>query len=107
MSILDDATRLLGNGVDTDQLSLIIGMTQKRLALKLGVKEVPEELEYIITEVSIIRFNRIGSEGASSHSVEGESVTFSEDDFSAYESDIIDWMSQQEPKGRKAVMRFL
>lgn len=107
MSILDDATRLLGNGVDTDQLSLIIGMTQKRLALKLGVKEVPEELEYIITEVSIIRFNRIGSEGASSHSVEGESVTFSEDDFSAYESDIIDWMSQQEPKGRKAVARFL
>ena len=32
--------------------------------------EPPEEMEYIILDVSVIRFNRIGSEGLSSHSVE-------------------------------------
>ena len=32
-------------------------------------------------DVSVIRFNKIGSEGLSSHTVEGESLSFAEDDF--------------------------
>lgn len=53
-----------------------------------GVEEVPPELEYIVYELSVIRFNRIGSEGMSAHSVEGESISFSDDDFLRFQSDI-------------------
>lgn len=45
-------------------------------------------MDYIVTEVAIVRFNRIGSEGFQSHTVEGESVGFLNSDFEPYMSDI-------------------
>lgn len=60
----------------------------QRLLNRLGMEEVPEELGYILVETTVKRWNRTGSEGASSHNVEGESVSYEEDDFAAYEADI-------------------
>ncbi len=40
------------------------------------ITEVPEELDYIIEEIAVRRYNRIGTEGMKSESVEGHSVTF-------------------------------
>ena len=61
-----------GDGRDS-LLSTIVGFTEDRLRVLLGgVEEVPPELEYIVYELSVIRFNRIGSEGMSAHSVEGK-----------------------------------
>ena len=75
--------------VDRDELiGEIINLTKSRLKSKLGNIDIPEELEYIVAEVSVIRYNRIGSEGLSSHSVEGESQSFTDDDFKAYDGDI-------------------
>ena len=77
-----------GDGRDS-LLSTIVGFTEDRLRVLLGgVEEVPPELEYIVYELSVIRFNRIGSEGMSAHSVEGESISFSDDDFLRFQSDI-------------------
>ena len=89
MTVLESVKILLGEpeGLD-DKLDAVIKLTQSRLSMRLGVKEVPSELEYIVVDVAIIRFNRIGSEGVSSHSVEGESMSFSDNDFAGYEEDI-------------------
>ena len=43
------------------KLQTIMDITSDRLKVKLGTDEVPSQLSYIVTEVSIIRFNRIGS----------------------------------------------
>lgn len=72
--MIEDLKLLLGME-DTDkkteqQLQLILNATKQRLKFLLGGLEPPEEMEYIILDVSVIRFNRIGSEGLSSHSVE-------------------------------------
>lgn len=80
-------------GIEDDKLdnllSLIIDLTMRKLCNLLGgVANVPEELEYIVTEVSIKRFNRIGSEGMSAQTVEGQSLTFEDDDFSEFTDDI-------------------
>ena len=103
MTILENVKELLGNpnNID-DKLNVIIELNQKRLGNLLSVKEVPEELEYIVIEVSVIRFNRIGSEGVSSHSVEGESMSFNDDDFDSYDKDIRSWLNNQSDlkKGR-------
>ena len=81
----------------TSLLNTIISMTQQRLMLRLGTSAVPTELEYIVVEVSVVRFNRIGSERLSSHNVEGESMTWTEeDDFKPYMAEINGWLSQQE-----------
>ena len=103
MTILENVKELLGNPKNIDdKLNVIIELTQKRLGNLLSVKEVPEELEYIVVEVSVIRFNRIGSEGVSSHSVEGESMSFNDDDFDSYDKDIRSWLNNQSDlkKGR-------
>lgn len=61
---------------------------------------------YIILDVSIIRFNRIGSEGLSSHSVEGESLSWSENDFAGYMDDIRAYLDDQK-ESKKGKVRFL
>ena len=53
-----------------------------------------------------MRFNRIGSEGMASHSVEGETLQFTDDDFAAYRDDISDWLSLH-GTGTKGKLRFL
>lgn len=107
MTVLESVKILLGEpeGLD-DKLDAVIKLTQSRLSMRLGVKEVPSELEYIVVDVAIIRFNRIGSEGVSSHSVEGESMSFNDNDFANYEEDIKSWLDKQKDV-KKGKVRFL
>ena len=89
-----------------EKLNWIISSTQKRLKLLLGGIEPPGEMDYIIIDVSIIRFNRIGSEGMKSQGVEGQSISFSNDDFSGFSEEIQAFLDSQKDatKGR---LRFL
>lgn len=88
------------------KLNLILTSTKSRLKALLGGLEPPEELSYIITDVAVIRFNKLGSEGLSSHSVEGESLSFSDDDFAGYRDDIQSYLDRQK-EARKGRVRFL
>lgn len=56
-------------------LDILIDNVTRHLKAKLK-KAVPGELNFIIEEIVIRRFNRIGTEGMQSESVEGHSVTF-------------------------------
>lgn len=106
--MLQDVKALLGltdDGQD-DKLTVIINMVQNRLCAILGLSSVPYELEYIVTEISVMRFNRIGSEGMSSHTVEGESISFTNDDFGPFMDDIDAWKAAQENR-TVGVIRFL
>lgn len=94
MSVIDNVKILLGReGQEDKQLDAIVELTQSRLKALLGSKTIPEELEYIVTEVSVSRFNRIGSEGLSGHAVEGETMSFRDNDFKDFEDDIEAWRS--------------
>lgn len=106
--MLDELKLLIGiEGTDLDKkLNLLLTMARKRLKGLLGGIEPPEELEYIIIEVANIRFNRIGSEGLSSHSVEGESLTFTNDDFKEFANDIQAFLDRQQ-EGTRGRLRFL
>ena len=103
--MLEDLKLLLGLE-DTDkkteqQLQLILNATKQRLKFLLGGQEPPEEMEYIILDVSVIRFNRIGSEGLSSHS-----LSWSENDFAGYMDDIQSYLDSQR-EARKGKVKFL
>lgn len=110
---LEDVKTLLGiEGTDRDDLlNLIIQNAERQLLGRLVVSDVqfqavPDDLQWIVTEVAVIRYNRIGSEGMSSESVEGYSASYRDNDFAPYEADIERWLGRfQTPK--KGVVRFL
>lgn len=108
---LDNLQTLLGideaDATLMERMELIIANAEARLKILLGgASEVPEALSYIVTEVAVVRFNRIGSEGMNSHSVEGESISFSDDDFAGYLRDIEAYLDEQSSTKRGRV-RFL
>lgn len=94
---------------DTDQdekLKLIISTATARLQLLLGGIEPPASMDHIVREVSIIRFNKIGSEGMGNHTVEGESLSFNEDDFAAFSDEIQAYLDTQK-ESKRGKVRFL
>lgn len=106
--MLENLKLLLGR-TDNDKdalLELIISTAKARLKLLLGGIEPPESMNHIVLEVSTIRFNRIGSEGMASHTVEGESITFTDDDFAAFADEIQAFLDTQKDSKRGKV-RFL
>lgn len=88
------------------KLKLIVSTVRARLQMLLGGIEPPESLDHIVMEVAIVRFNRIGSEGVSSHSVEGESLQYGENDFAAYMDEIEAFLATQKESSRGR-LRFL
>lgn len=100
---LENPTIAMKNKVET-----IMELTEQRLALMLGQSVIPEALSFIVVEVTISRFNRIGSEGVSSHSVQGESLTWTDDDFKPYLDDIQTWLNAQEdPNTTRGRIKFI
>lgn len=58
---------------------------------------VPEELSYVLVEVIIARFNRLGSEHVKSDSEEGHTLTWYDNDdmFLPYKQEIDQWNREQ------------
>ena len=104
-----ESIKLLLGIATTDRdalLKQIISSATARLTVLLGGMEPPESLDYIIIDVCVRRFNRIGSEGMTSHTVEGESISFSDSDFAGFEGDIQAYLDTQKESARGRV-RFL
>ena len=89
-----------------EKLKLIISAATERLKILLGGIDPPESMDYIIREVAIIRFNRIGSEGITSHTVEGESQHFAESDFAGFADEIAAFLEAQS-NSKRGKVRFL
>ena len=109
MAILNDVKLLLDISEEETsldgKLSLIIGNAQKQVLSYLpdGTATVPEVLEYIVCELAIVRFNRIGNEGMDSYSQEGESISYSESDISPYLPAIQAWLNTQQNNNKGVV----
>jgi hypothetical protein len=102
VEVIDKIKTLLGLK-DNDQdplLNVIIENTEQALCFKLSVDEVPKELDYVLVEVAIKRFNRLKNEGMTSYSQEGESITFNSSDFDDFNSDIQQWRADNNKNER-------
>lgn len=106
--MLDKFKLMLGiEEADLDEkLSLILSGATSRLKILLGGTEPPQEMEHIILDVAIARFNRIGSEGLTGHTVEGESLSFTENDFDQFSDEIQAWLSSNSESSR-GKLRFI
>ena len=68
---------LLGITDNDELLHEIMELIESKILSYLNIEKLPKELEYILVELSIERYNRIGSEGLNSESSDG--VNFSYD----------------------------
>lgn len=87
LSIKDDVKKIL-SGTTDEKIEVIEKLTRQRLKSLLGMKEVPSELEYIVSDVTLKRFNRIGNEGMTNYQQEGLSMSFPDSDFREYAEEI-------------------
>lgn len=99
--MLDNIKVMLGitDTLEDDKLNIIIKNTTSRLLSMLPFDVLPIDLNYIVEEVSIKRYNRIGAEGMSNESVEGRSNTYLTNDFDEYLNVIERYQIIDEKKG--------
>lgn len=77
-------------------LETIESLVTSQLSVLIDRPEIPSELDFVITEVSIIRYNRRKNEGMTSYSQDGESISYADNDFKAY----LDIISKYKEKAR-------
>ena len=92
--LLNRVETLLGVFDNSNLVNEIIELTKEKILNYINEDELPRELEFILVELSIQRYNRIGSEGRASESVDGKSVSY-EDDFENYKQDLKNYMNKK------------
>lgn len=83
-------------------LSSILDITIPEALILIQPKtpKIPLELDFVISQILIIRYNRIGSEGKVSSSQDGYSETWHErSDFDPYKPIISAWQKQNDIEG--------
>ena len=77
--------RMILNVKDQDELlTEILTLAAEKLTTYLGETSVPTQFEWIVIELAAQRYNRIGSEGMVSESIDGGSNTYYEDELSPF-----------------------
>ncbi|PTJ71217.1 phage head-tail connector protein [Mammaliicoccus sciuri] len=84
---LEDVKERIGftDIIQDKQLYSIIRNVKSELKARIPVRQIPEALRFIVIEISVKRYNRVGAEGMTSESVEGRSSTYEANDFAPYE----------------------
>ena len=78
MMIIEQVKALLGieDNLQDNLLSIIQDLTEAHFKAYSKQDEIPDKLSFIIVEVVVKRFNKLGSEGLSSQSVDGLRMSF-------------------------------
>lgn len=74
-----------------DLLQLYLDDATDFLKLRLSVNDLPDEMQAIVRGAAVKKFNRFKNEGMASYSQDGESITFSSNDFDEWSNEIEQW----------------
>ena len=74
-----------------DLLQLYLDDATDFLKLRLSVSVLPDEMQAIARGAAVKKFNRFKNEGMASYSQDGESITFSANDFDEWADEIDQW----------------
>ena len=89
--LLNRIKTLLGITDNDELIYEITELTKSKILNYINETELPNELEFVLVELAIQRYNRIGSEGIASESVDGKSVSY-DDDFENYKPYLDDYI---------------
>ena len=91
--LLNRIKTLLNIEGNEELITEIVNITEAKILNYINATEMPVELEFVLIELSVQRFNRIGSEGVASESIDGRTTSY-EDDFESYKQYLDDYMSR-------------
>ena len=91
--LLNRIKTLLNVEGNEELITEIVNITEAKILNYINATEMPVELEFVLIELSVQRFNRIGSEGIASESIDGKSVSY-DDDFVGYKHYLDDYISR-------------
>ena len=91
--LLNRIKTLLNSEGNENLIYEIVNITESKILNYINATEMPKELEFVLIELSVQRFNRIGSEGIASESIDGKSVSY-DDDFTGYKHYLDDYISR-------------
>ena len=91
--LLNRIKTLLGVTDNDELIHEITELTKSKILNYINEVELPLELEFVLVELTIQRYNRIGSEGIASESIDGKSVSY-DDDFIGYKHYLDDYISR-------------
>ena len=91
MLLLNRIKTLLGITDNDELIYEIIELTKSKILNYINKEELPIELEFILIELAVERYNRIGSEGIASESVDGKNVSY-DDSFENYKTYLDDYI---------------
>ena len=91
--LLNRIKTLLNIEGNENLITEIVNITEAKILNYINASEMPKELEFVLIELSVQRFNRIGSEGITSESIDGKSVSY-DDDFIGYKHYLDDYISR-------------
>lgn len=96
--MLERIKQIIGISDDSKDalLTELMSNTSQSLLLLVGSYMVPKQLEFIVIEVTVARYNRIGSEGSTTEQIEGVLYTYSGDLFEPYMAYINAYIRQNE-----------
>ena len=109
---LENTKALLG--ADNERVEIIYNQVQERVLRRLradlpDIDQIPQEIEYVVQEATIVRYNRIGSEGMTAETMEGHSATYETMDVvDMFEPHIAEYIAQElDEEPDKGIVRFL
>lgn len=83
---LEKIKRRLGieDNLQDELLTDLIEDTMSHFKVLTGVDTIEDKYSFIVRDVAVLRYNRKGSEGMSSESVDGYSTSYIQEDFKQY-----------------------
>lgn len=109
--MIDQIKLLLGiiDNKQDDLLELLIGDSRERLTAFVNIDSVqfvtlPDDVDWILRDLTVKRFNRLGDEGKKSSSESSVTATWNADDLSEY-APYLD--KYRHKKGGKGIARFI
>lgn len=109
MDILNEVKISLGlSSSDKDELLLsLIQRSSNQVINHINEKSLPNGLEYIVIELTIARYNRIGSEGIKSESSDGVSFSYKDDLLEDYKKDLNKWIENNKTTSKNLKLRLI
>lgn len=97
----------LGSSNKDELLNSLIKRSSRQVMNWIQEQYLPEELEYIVIELVIARYNYIGSEGLSSENSDGVSLTYKDNLLDKYKEELNRWIEQNKSHLKKNRLRLL
>ena len=100
--LLNRIKTLLGITDNDELIYEIVEITKSKILNYINKEEFPRELEFILVEMAVERYNRIGSEGITSESSDGVNFTYNTVDvLEKYKNDLDRYINNNNLKGIK------